>query len=109
MYMNDIKLFAKNKKELETLIHAVRIYSPDIGMEFDIEKSTMSIMIRGKQYLIDEMELPNQDKIKTFGEKEMYKYFGILEVDTIRQVKMKKIQKEYLRRTRKLLETKLSS
>ena len=26
MYMDDIKLFAKNEKELETLIHAVRIY-----------------------------------------------------------------------------------
>ena len=25
MYMDDIKLFAKNQKELETLIHAVRI------------------------------------------------------------------------------------
>ena len=34
---------------------------------------------------------------------------GILEPDTINQVQMKdKIQKEYLRRTRKLLETKLS-
>ena len=27
MYMDDIKLFAKNEKELETLIHTVRIYS----------------------------------------------------------------------------------
>ena len=26
MYINDIKLFAKNEKELETFIHAVRIY-----------------------------------------------------------------------------------
>ena len=34
MYIDDIKLLAKNKKELETLIHAVRIYSQDIGMEF---------------------------------------------------------------------------
>ena len=34
MYMDDIKLFAKNEKELETLIHAARIYSQDIGMEF---------------------------------------------------------------------------
>ena len=41
MYMNDIKLFAKNEKELDTLIHAVRIYSQDIGMEFGIEKCTM--------------------------------------------------------------------
>ena len=36
MYMDDIKLFAKNEKELETLIHAVRIYSRDLGMEFGI-------------------------------------------------------------------------
>ena len=44
------------------------------------------------------------------AENETYKYLGILEVDTIKQVEMKnKIQKEYLRRSRKLLETKLSS
>ena len=54
------------------------------------------------------MELPNQDKIRTHGENETYKYLGILEADTIRQVERKdKIQKEYPRR--KLLETKLSS
>ena len=33
MYMDDIKLFAKNEKELKILIQAVRIYSQDIGME----------------------------------------------------------------------------
>ena len=37
MYMDDIKLSAKNERELETLIHAVRIYSQDIGMESGIE------------------------------------------------------------------------
>ena len=31
MYMDYIKLFAKNEKELEILIHAVRLYSLDIG------------------------------------------------------------------------------
>ena len=31
--MDDIKLFAKNEKELETLIHAVIIYSRDIGID----------------------------------------------------------------------------
>ena len=29
MYMDDIELLAKNEKELETLIHTVRIYSQD--------------------------------------------------------------------------------
>ena len=56
------------------------------------------------------MELLNQNKIRTLGEKEIYKYLGILEADTIKLVKMKdKIKKEYLRRTRKLHEIKLSS
>ena len=50
------------------------------------------------------MELSNQDKIWTLGENETYKYLGILEADTIKQVEMKdKIQKEYLRRTRNYL------
>ena len=54
------------------------------------------------------IELPNQDKIRTHAENETYKYLGILEADTIKQVEMKdKIQKEYFR-TKKLLETKLS-
>ena len=48
MYMDDIKLFAKNEKELETLIHTVRIYSRDIGMEFGIEKCVMLVRKSGK-------------------------------------------------------------
>ena len=64
-------------------------------------------MKSGKRQIIEEIELPNQNRMRTLGEKETYKYLGILEVDTIKQVKMKrKFLKEYLRRTRKLLETK---
>ena len=57
-----------------------------------------------KQHVIDGKELPNQYKTRTLGENETYKYLGI------KQVEMKeKIKKEYLRRTRKLHETKLST
>ena len=38
MYMDDIKLFAKNEKELEALIQSVRICTQYIGMGFGIEK-----------------------------------------------------------------------
>ena len=76
-------------------------------MEFGIEKGAMLAVKSRKRYLTDEMKLPNQDKIRTLGEKETYKYLGILEADTIKKVEMKdKIKKEYLRRTRKLLEKK---
>ena len=81
-----------------------------IVMEFSIEKCAMLVMKNDKRHLTYGMELSNPDKIKTLGEKETYKCLGILEVDTIKQVKMKeKIKKDYLRRTRMLLEIKLCS
>ena len=50
------------------------------------------------------LELTNQGKIKMLGGKETYKYFGVLEAETIKERDMKE-KKEYFRRTRKLLET----
>ena len=82
--MDDIKLFAKNEKELETLIHTVRIYSQDIGMEFGIDKYALLVMKSGKRHLTDGIELPNQDKIRTLAEKKTHKHLGILEADTIK-------------------------
>ena len=68
MYMDDIKLFAKSEKELETLIHAVRIYSQDIGMEFGLEKCAMLVMKNGKRHMTDGMEQTNHDRIRTLEE-----------------------------------------
>ena len=65
-------------------------------------------MKSGKRESAEGTELPNQECIRTLGEKENFKYLGILETDTIRQTEMKEtIRKRYLRRTRKHLETKL--
>ena len=74
--MDGIKLVAKNEKELENLIHAVRIYSPDIGMEFGIEKCAMLVMKSGKWHMTDGMKLPNHNKIRTLGENEILGYLG---------------------------------
>ena len=106
MYMDDIKRFAKNEKEQETRLHGLRIFSQDIEMEFGIEKCSIQVMKSGKRHLTNGMKLQNQDKIRTLGEKEAYKYLVILEADTIKQVEMKK-KKEYLGRIGKLLEAKL--
>ena len=65
-----IKLFAENEIELETLIQSVSIFSQDIGMEFGIEKCAMLIMKIGKRHRTEGIQLPNQDKIRTHGEKE---------------------------------------
>ena len=42
-----------------------------------------------KRHMTEGIEQPNQVVIRTLGEKETYKYLGILETDTIKQAKMK--------------------
>ena len=71
MYMDDIKLFAKNERELETLIQTARIYSQDIGMEYGIEKCAMSVMKNGKRHMADGIELPNQEKSEQSEKREL--------------------------------------
>ena len=44
-----------------------------------------------KLHIMDGMELPNQEKIRTLEEKQTYKYLGILEAKTIKLVEMKEI------------------
>ena len=46
-------------------------------------------MKSGKRHITEGIELANQDKIRTLGEKKTYEYLGILEHDTIKQVEMK--------------------
>ena len=44
----------------------------------------MIIKKSGKRHMTVGMELPNQNKIRTLGENEIYKYLGILDADTIK-------------------------
>ena len=57
-------------------------------MEFGIEKCARLEMRSGKPHIKEGIELRNQ-VIRTPGEKENYKYLGILEGDMIIQVEMK--------------------
>ena len=108
--MDDIKLFGKYEKESETLIQAVWLYSLDIRMEFGIEKCAILITESRKPQMMEGIEQPNQNKIRTLGEKETHKYLAMLESGTIKHAEMKekkKKKKENLKRTRIPLEIKL--
>ena len=48
-----------------------------------------------KSQITEGIELPNKERIRTFREKENYKYLELWEADKIKQAEMKKI-KEYL-------------
>ncbi len=70
MCTDDIKL-PKMKKELEILTQTVKIYNLVIGMEFGIETCAMVIMRSEKRHITEGIELPNQEKIRMLGEKEI--------------------------------------
>ena len=108
MYVDDIKLLTKNEKELKTLIQTITIYSQDLGMEFGIEKCAMLIMRSGKREITEGIKLLNQKRIRTHEENEFSQYLGILEANTIKYVE-KEEKIAYLKRSRKLLETKTVS
>ena len=110
LYMDDLKIFAKEEACLDALIQTVRVFSSDIGMEFGIEKCAILIMKRGKVSISNGIKLSCDDVIKALNAEEGYKYLGVLESDTIMKTEMKsKISKEYFRRVRKVLETRLNS
>ena len=48
IYMDDIKMFAKNEKRTEKANKIIRIYCQDIGIKLDVEKCSMLIMKSGK-------------------------------------------------------------
>ena len=107
--MDDLKLYAKNEKGLESLVQTVRIISDDIGLEFGIDKCATLVLKRGKITKFDGISLPDGRVMKGLIEGASYKYLGILQADQIRYTDMKeKVKAEYLRRVHKVLETKLN-
>ena len=48
LFMDDLKLYSRSEKGLDSLVQTVRVFSEDIGMEFGIEKCAMLVMEKGK-------------------------------------------------------------
>ena len=78
-------------------------------MEFGLEKCASLVMKKGKVVVYDGITLPDDKMIKNLQEDESYKYLGVQELDNIKSSEMKeRVSKEYKRRVRKVLETKLN-
>ena len=106
--MDDLKWFAESKNQIDSLVQTVDIFSEDIGMQFGIKKCELLIMERGKVIRTDSIRLPDGQHMKDIDETG-YTYLGILETDKIKEKEMKeKFSKEYLRRLRLILRSKLN-
>ena len=105
LYMDDLKVYAKNDTEMERSRALIKGFSDDIKMEFGLEKCAVVHMKAGK--IIQSTEVRD---IPTLTEEESYKYLGILEHDKILHEKAKtKAKKEYTKRVREILKTELNA
>ena len=108
MFMDDIKVYAKDSKSLDSLVQTIRIITEDIKMEFGIDKCAVINVVKGKATQTEGIKLPDNKTIKDIG-MTPYKYLGILEADNIKHQEMKiTIRKEYFSRVKAILKSKLN-
>ena len=101
--MDNLKLFAKNEDQIDSLVNTVRIFSEDIKMEFGLSKCGVLIMKRGKVVKSEGIRMPDGRMMKNIEEGE-HKYLEILEADGVKHQEMKgQIKKKYIRRVRNIL------
>ena len=107
--MDDLKLYYCHEKGLALLVQAIHVFSEDLGIDFSIEKCAMLMIEKGKIVKSVGIELPDGKVIKRLQEGECYNYLGILEVDRLLGEEMKlKVIKNYFRRLKKVLKSKLN-
>ena len=46
--MNDLKLYSRHKRRLDSLVQTLRVFSGDIRMDFGTEKCAMLVTEKGK-------------------------------------------------------------
>ena len=68
LLMDDLKLFAESKNQIDSLVQTVDIFSEDIGMQFGIKKCELLIMERGKVIRTDSIRLPDGQHMKDIDE-----------------------------------------
>ena len=94
IYMDDLKLYAKDNSELEGLLRIVKRFSDDTGMEFGLSKCTKSAFKRGKVEKSHQVQLDEETMIKDPEQEKVYEFLGIYESSgsqhTTKKQKLKK-------------------
>lgn len=107
-YMDDLKLYASNEKQVKSLLNHVHTISKDIGMKFGIDKCGTVTIIKGRLKELPGIELNEHTTINAVVD--TYKYLDILESHKIEHTIVKQtLRKEFESRLRGLLKTKLNS
>ena len=110
LYMDDLKLYAKNDKQLEGLLTIVKRFSDDIQLQFGFDKCTIASFKKGKLTKVTNIELNHESIIQELDPDGAYKCLSIYESNGIKHATMKeKVRKEYYHRIKMVLKSELNS
>ena len=70
--MDDLKLYRRNEKGLDSLVQKIRAFSEDTGMELGIENCAMLVIEKGKIVKSVSIEWPDGKIVKSPKESESY-------------------------------------
>ena len=91
LFMDDLKLYGRNEKEINSLVRNVRVFSRDISMDFGIKKCAMMVMKRDNLDMSEGIRLPVGRLIRSIGDDvQGNKYLGKMEADDIMHDEVKR-------------------
>ena len=93
LFMDDLKLFAKSKNEIDSLVQTVHLFSEDNVMQFGIKKCGVLVLERGKVIRTNGNWLSDGQYMKDIDETG-YTYLGILEIDERKKLKKERKRKK---------------
>ena len=109
LYLDDLKPFAKSRRELECLVKTVKLFSDAIHMKFGIDKCATASLTRGRLTVCDDLDVSEDTVIPALNVYDSYKYLGVFELDQFKEKHMKKIIiATYRKRIRTLLKSALN-
>lgn len=110
LYMDDIKIFAPNKTQMQALLKITEEFTKDTGMEFGITKCKMLHIERGRFYAQETPETLNNEVIKNMEPEETYKYLGFEQNTSINHTSIKQqLKRKYKHRLTLILKSRLNS
>ena len=81
--MDDLKIYSKTERELQSLVHTVQMISEDIGMEFGMDKCSTVRIKKEKVCDMEDNEMQDGQQMKQIEESD-YKYLAIIRDREIR-------------------------
>jgi len=98
LFMDDLKLYASNDKQLQQMLSIVKTFSDDIRMQFGIDKCNKVTIIKGKVRPSENITLNNGEILKGFNERQT----------TDKEAKSS-LKSEYFSRLKMILKSALNS